>query len=78
MQMSAISVGYVNVFVRDFDRAVDFYSNTLGLQLDMRADDFGYASFQAGPISFAVAKASAKPSAVLIVVRLVGRIEKCT
>ncbi|HJN49485.1 MAG: VOC family protein [Pseudomonadales bacterium] len=55
--MSAISVGYVNVFVRDFDRAVDFYSNTLGLQLDMRADDFGYASFQAGPISFAVAKA---------------------
>jgi|TARA_Y100000310_G_C20679097_1_gene814830 predicted enzyme related to lactoylglutathione lyase len=55
--MSTISVGYVNVFVSDFDRAVAFYNNTLGLTLDMRADDFGYASFKAGSISFAVAKA---------------------
>ena len=28
-----ISVAYVNVFVSDFDRAVDFYANTLGLAL---------------------------------------------
>jgi lactoylglutathione lyase len=54
--MPNISAGYVNVFVRDFDRAVKFYSDTLGLTLNMRADEFGYASFDAGPISFAIAK----------------------
>jgi len=54
--MSDIRVGYVNVFVHDFDRAVQFYSDTLGLILDVREDNFGYASFKAGPVSFAVAQ----------------------
>ena len=53
--MSDLNVGYVNVFVSDFDRAVDFYSNILGLKLAMREDNFGYASFEAGPVSLAVA-----------------------
>ncbi|MDK1022687.1 MAG: VOC family protein [Gammaproteobacteria bacterium] len=55
LPMSDLSIGYVNVFVSDFDRAVDFYSNTLGLKRSLREDSFGYASFEAGPISFAVA-----------------------
>jgi predicted enzyme related to lactoylglutathione lyase len=54
--MSDLKIGYVNVFVKDFGRAVDFYSNTLGLQLIMREDEFGYASFEAGPITIALAE----------------------
>ena len=54
--MSDLKVGYINVFVSDFSRAVDFYSNTLGLKLNMREDNFGYASYDAGPVSFAVAE----------------------
>jgi lactoylglutathione lyase len=56
LSMPDLKVGYVNVFVSDFGRAVDFYSNTLGLKLTTREDSFGYASFEAGPISFAVAE----------------------
>jgi predicted enzyme related to lactoylglutathione lyase len=56
VDMSDLKVGYVNVFVSDFSRAVDFYSNTLGLKLNMREDNFGYASYDAGPVSFALAE----------------------
>lgn len=51
-----MKIGYVNVFVSDFARAVDFYQNTLGLKLTMQEDQFGYASFDAGNISFAIAE----------------------
>ena len=54
--MSELTVGYVNIFVSDFDRAVEFYCETLGLQLNSREDDFGYASFSAGSVSFGVAQ----------------------
>ena len=54
--MSAMRIGYVNVFVSDFDRAVEFYQNIIGLELTMREDQLGYASFVAGPVSFAVAE----------------------
>jgi len=40
-------VGYVNVYVTDFDA---------GLTQLMREDDFGYASFDAGPITVGMAK----------------------
>lgn len=49
-------IGYVNIFVSDFSRAVDFFSETLGLNLVMREDNFGYASFDGGNISFAIAE----------------------
>lgn len=51
-----MKIGYVNVFVSDFSRAVDFYQNVLGLKLDMQEDQFGYASFDGGNISFAIAE----------------------
>jgi len=51
-----MQIGYVNIFVSDFGRAVDFFSKTLGLKLTMREDKFGYASFDSGSISFAVAE----------------------
>lgn len=51
-----MKIGYVNIFVTDFGRAVDFFSKTLGLKLTMREDKFGYASFDGGNISFAIAE----------------------
>ena len=54
--MAHLSIGYVNVFVGDFARALDFYSNKLLLSINQTDSEFGYASFQAGPISFAIAQ----------------------
>ena len=54
--MSILHLGYVNVFVSDFERAVTFYRDTLGLSATSTEPQFGYASFNAGPISFAVAQ----------------------
>ena len=48
-------IGYVNVFVSDFDRAIDFYQNKVGLTPVQADAQFGYASFQAGAISFGIA-----------------------
>ena len=52
----SLRVGYVNLYVSDFEAAVTFYRDTLGLTLVTSDEAFGYASFDAGPISFAVAK----------------------
>src|SRR5436309_9108737 len=49
-------VWYVNIFVRDFDRAVDFYQRALGLPLKFRHDEFGYASFETGAAGLALAR----------------------
>ncbi|MBD3649542.1 MAG: VOC family protein [Pseudomonadales bacterium] len=54
--MAIDRVGYVNVFVRDFEAAVDFFSNTIGLTPITTDAEFGYASFEAGQVSFAVAR----------------------
>jgi predicted enzyme related to lactoylglutathione lyase len=43
--MQSLRVWYVNLFVRDLERAVDFYQNKLGLPLRFRDDRFGYAAF---------------------------------
>ena len=51
-----MQIGYVNIFVSDFSPAVDFFSETLGLKLAMREDNFGYASFDGGSIGFAIAE----------------------
>ncbi len=55
--MENLVIGYVNIFVSKFDTAVAFYRDTLGLTPQTVDPDFGYASFQAGNISFALAKA---------------------
>jgi predicted enzyme related to lactoylglutathione lyase len=54
--MSDLRVGYVNVFVSNFESSVEFYENILGLKLVMKEKQFGYASFEAGAISFALAE----------------------
>lgn len=40
-----IGTGYVNIFVSDFDRALAFYQQTLGLPLIFADEEFHYASF---------------------------------
>lgn len=51
-----ISVNYVNVFVSDYERALDFYRNVLGLTLLERDDEFGYASFATSGANMAVVR----------------------
>ena len=50
-----MQIGYVNVHVRDLERAVEFYQKSLGLELKFADKDHGYASFAAGPISLGLA-----------------------
>lgn len=52
--MTGLALGYVNLGVRDFARAVAFYRDTLGLSLKFADEAFKYAAFDAGTISFAV------------------------
>jgi len=46
---------YVNVFVTDLDRAIDFYGSILGLKLRHADREHGYASFHAGHVSLGLA-----------------------
>lgn len=52
-----MNIAYVNVFVSDLDRAIEFYERTLGLALEHTAREHGYASFAAGPVRLGVAVA---------------------
>lgn len=51
-----VRVGYVNVFVSDFDRAVAFYRDTLGLPLRFADGGHGYASFDTRGAGLALAR----------------------
>jgi predicted enzyme related to lactoylglutathione lyase len=53
--MDPATVWYVNVFVSDFDRALAFYRNTLGLKVLVEDTDFGYESFDTNGAGFAIA-----------------------
>jgi predicted enzyme related to lactoylglutathione lyase len=50
-----MQVSYVNVFIRDLERAVEFYRDKLGLQLQFSSPEHGYASFSAGGVRFGIA-----------------------
>jgi len=54
-----LEVAYVNVYVRDLERSVGFYRDTLGLSLLQSDAKHGYASFAAGPIQLGLAVAGA-------------------
>jgi predicted enzyme related to lactoylglutathione lyase len=55
--MATNGIGYVNIFVRDLERAVEFYQKKLGLALNFSDADHAYASLKAGPISLGLAVA---------------------
>ena len=45
---------YVNVFVADFERALNFYEDVLGLAAETKDPQFGYASFATAQVGFAI------------------------
>jgi len=49
------TVWYVNVFVSDFERALGFYRDQLGLKVVLADPQFGYASFDTQGAGFAIA-----------------------
>lgn len=49
-------IGYVIVNVSDLSRSVEFFEQTLGLRLEFSDSEFGYASFEAGPVKLGVAQ----------------------
>lgn len=54
--MTDITLAYANLFVRDFERALDFYEGTLGLKVEQKDPSFGYASFATKGAKLAFAK----------------------
>jgi predicted enzyme related to lactoylglutathione lyase len=54
--MPTPTLWYVNVFVRDLGRAIEFYGEALGLELRHANREHGYASFDAGPVSLGLAE----------------------
>ena len=44
----------VRVFVRDFERAVRFYTETLGIPLSLRSDEFAWAQLATGQAQLAL------------------------
>jgi lactoylglutathione lyase len=63
----------VRLFAHDFDGAVRFYTETLGMVLERRADDFGWAQLRTGSCSLAIERlAPDDPEAPALVGRYVG------
>ncbi|MFQ5698524.1 MAG: VOC family protein [Myxococcota bacterium] len=54
--MDGTRLWYVNVYVRDLEKAVGFFRDTLGLPLRFWDEAFGYASFDAGGVGLALAR----------------------
>jgi lactoylglutathione lyase len=52
-----MQISYVNVFVSDLTRAMDFYGGPLGLALEFASPEHGYASFSAGSVRLGLAVA---------------------
>lgn len=49
-----IGIGYVNVFVSNFQKSLDFYQATLGLPLIFADEEFRYASFATSGAQLAI------------------------
>ena len=54
-----IQIAYVNVFVSDLDRAIEFFGTKLGLALTHSDAEHGYASFDTGTVRLGLAVADA-------------------
>lgn len=65
--MTDYTLGYTNIYVSDFERALRFYAETLGLKVGLKDEQFGYASFATKGARLAIAKAEGEQA------HLVGR-----
>ena len=48
-------VSYINIFISDLDRAIEFYRDKLGLQLQFSSPEHRYASLAAGAVRLGIA-----------------------
>jgi catechol 2,3-dioxygenase-like lactoylglutathione lyase family enzyme len=54
--MQIMKIGFVRVFVTDFDKSLDFYTKTLGMEIDY-TDKTSWAQFKSGEdVSLAIEK----------------------
>lgn len=51
-----LRLAYVNLYVTDLKRSVEFFEKTLGLGLQFADSSFGYASLDAGPVRMGLAQ----------------------
>jgi predicted enzyme related to lactoylglutathione lyase len=58
-----MEIRYVNVYVTELERSVEFFERTLGLTKNFADAAHGYASFDAGPIRLGVAQIDASDGA---------------
>jgi catechol 2,3-dioxygenase-like lactoylglutathione lyase family enzyme len=58
-----MEIGYVNVYVTELARSVEFFERTLGLTKGFADETHGYASFDAGPIRMGIAQIDASDEA---------------
>jgi len=66
-----MKIGFVRVFVTDFDKSLDFYTQTLGMEIDY-TDRANWAQFKSGEdVSLAIEKCD--PDYVEQGSRMVGR-----
>ena len=54
-----MQIAYVNLFVSDLDRSIDFYREKLGLEVQHAAPEHGYAALSGGPVQLGLAVAGA-------------------
>jgi len=66
------TIWYVNVFVSDFERALAFYRDQLGLKVVLAEPQFGYASFDTQGAGFAIAAVPADSEQASLVGRQTG------
>jgi predicted enzyme related to lactoylglutathione lyase len=52
-----MQIAYINIFVSELARSVEFYRDRLGLELEFAAQEHGYASFRAGAVRLGLAVA---------------------
>ena len=55
-----MKVGYVQIFVSDFGRAVEFYEDCVGLSVTFRDDDLGWAEMATEGATLALRRAGAE------------------
>ena len=54
--MNAPTLSYVNLYVSNLARSVEFFEKTVGLELQFSDESFSYASFDAGPVRMGLAQ----------------------
>lgn len=70
---TSYTLAFVRVFVHDWEAALAFYTGALGLRIERRSDELGWAQLATGPCSLALERLDRDdPEASDLVGRYVG------